>query len=63
MVDGTTRIDDINELIGTDIFSEDVETISGYIIGLLGRFCGKKTKIIETDGLIVTVEEIEKKTE
>lgn len=59
LVDGTTRIDDINELIGTDIYSNDVETISGYIIGILGRFA-LKGEVIETNGLTVIVEEIER---
>lgn len=38
IVDGRTRIDDINDMIGTDIDSEDYDTISGFIISELGYF-------------------------
>ncbi|MGL4791443.1 MAG: hemolysin family protein, partial [Anaerotignaceae bacterium] len=57
MVSGTTRIDDLNEALGTEIYSDDVETISGYIIGILGRFA-EKGEIIETDTIMAKVEEI-----
>jgi Hemolysins and related proteins containing CBS domains len=59
LVEGTTRIDDINEVLGTNIYSDEVETISGYIIGILGRFA-QQGEIIETNGLTVIVEKIQK---
>jgi putative hemolysin len=38
IVDGSVRIEDINELIGTKIESEDFDSIGGFIIGILDRF-------------------------
>ncbi len=37
IVDGSTRIDELNELIGTNIESEHYESIGGFMIQLLGR--------------------------
>ncbi len=37
IVDGSTRIEELNELIGTDIESEHYESIGGFMIQLLGR--------------------------
>jgi putative hemolysin len=37
VVDGSTRIDFLNEMIGTDIESEDFDSIGGFVIGILGR--------------------------
>lgn len=37
VVDGGTKIEDINELLGTHIESEHFDTIGGYVIELLGR--------------------------
>ncbi len=59
LVDGTTRIDDINEMLGTQLKSDDVETIGGYVIGILGRFA-LAGETVDTDGLEIKVEEIEK---
>ncbi|WP_346916164.1 hemolysin family protein [Clostridium sp.] len=38
IVGGSIRIEDINELIGTSIESEEFDSIGGFIIGVLGRF-------------------------
>ncbi|MCQ4725088.1 hemolysin family protein [Anaerotignum faecicola] len=59
LVDGTTRIDDINEMLGTRLESDDVETIGGYVIGFLGRFA-VAGETVTTDGLEIKVEEVEK---
>lgn len=37
IVDGTMRIDELNELIGTDIPTEDFDSIGGFIVGLFGE--------------------------
>jgi putative hemolysin len=37
VVDGSTRIEQLNELIGTKIESEHYDSIGGFIIGVLGR--------------------------
>lgn len=38
IVDGSVRIEDINDLIGTKIESEEFDSIGGFIIGILDRF-------------------------
>jgi putative hemolysin len=61
IVDGTARIDDVNEMIGTNIECIHAETIGGYVTVILGRFA-KKGEVVEdsTNHLVMTVEEIDK---
>ena len=59
IIDGSTHIDDVNEMIGTNIESEDFDTIGGFVIGVLGRFPQKGEKV-EYDGIKFVIEEIDK---
>ncbi len=59
IIDGSTRLDDLNELIGTKFKSEDFDTIGGYVIGMLGRF-PENGEMLEENGIKITVEETEK---
>ncbi len=45
-IDGTVRLDEINEEIGINLNSEDFESIGGYVIGLFGYF-PKKDEYVE----------------
>ncbi|MBU5593375.1 hemolysin family protein [Clostridium sp. MSJ-4] len=38
IVSGSAKLDDINDLIGTSIESEEFDSVGGFIIGQLGRF-------------------------
>lgn len=38
IVSGSVRLDDVNDLIGTAIESEEFDSVGGFIIGQLGRF-------------------------
>lgn len=60
VVDGSTRLEDLNEMVGTELFSEEVDTIAGYILVKLGNF-PKEGQEIETDGLKIVVEEMDKR--
>lgn len=60
VVDGSTRLEDFNEMVGTELICEEVDTIAGYILVKLGNF-PKEGQEIETDGLRIVVEEMEKK--
>lgn len=60
IVDGTAKIDDVNEMIGTNIESESVETIGGYIISLIGRFPAEG-EIIQDSNIIFHILEVDKK--
>ena len=45
LVDGSVKIEDINDLIGTDIHSNEFDSIGGFIIGELGKFPQLKQQI------------------
>ncbi len=48
VVEAGTNIDDVNDALGTNIPTEDFETIGGYIVGLFGRL-PKEGEEIEAD--------------
>jgi putative hemolysin len=48
LVDAGTNIEDVNEKLGTEIPSEDFETIGGFTVGLFGRL-PKEGEEIEAD--------------
>ena len=58
-VEGSTRIVDINDTIGTTLSNQEFDTIGGYIIGILGRLpeIGEE---FEEDGIKFIIENIEK---
>ena len=61
IVDGTARLDDVNEMIGTNIDCLYAETIGGYVTVLLGRFAKKGEVVNDSENhLIITVEETDK---
>lgn len=59
IIGGSAKIDDVNEMIGTRLESEDFDTIGGYIIGVLGRF-PDAGETLETDNMKVKIEEVDK---
>ena len=60
VVDGSTRLEDLNEMTGTELVCEEVDTIAGYILVKLGNFPVEGQEI-ETDGLRFVVEEMDKR--
>ena len=59
VVDGSTRLEDFNEMVGAELESDEVDTIAGYILLKLGNF-PKGGEEIELDGLRIIVEEMDK---
>lgn len=59
IVDGSTRLEDVNEMIGLRLESEDFDTIGGYVIGILGTL-PDGGEVVETDGMKIIVEEVDK---
>ncbi len=59
IIDGSVKIEDVNEMIGTRLESDDFESIGGYIIGILGRF-PKSGEELESEGIRFIVEEVDK---
>ena len=59
IVDGSTKIDDVNQELNINLKSDDFDSIGGYLIGVIGYF-PKAKEIIETDGLKFVIEQINK---
>ena len=49
VVDGSARLDDLNDLIGVNMESEEFDSIGGFIIGILGRLPEENEKIEKSD--------------
>ncbi len=54
---GRINLNDFNEVMRSDLHSEDADTLGGYLFGLIGRV-PKVGEKIEEDGLVLTVEQI-----
>lgn len=62
LIKGNADLDDVQEWLQVKLPVDDYETLSGFIIGQLGRIPGRKDKpSIEYEGLILKVEEVEEK--
>ena len=59
LVNGSFRIDDLNELIGTKIESEEFDSIGGFVLGILGRF-PEKNEEVNYENIKFIIEEIVK---
>ncbi len=63
-VDGTTDIDEIDELVGTDLPEGDYDTIGGFVISLLGYLpseVGEEPIVAEYENLRFTVLSIDER--
>jgi len=56
VVDAGTNIEDVNDELGTDIPSDDFETIGGYTVGLFGRLPSEGDEIEAGDRTKLRVE-------
>ncbi len=59
IVDGSTRLSDLSDMIGFEIESEDFDSIGGYVIGYLGRM-PKVGEEIKTNKFRLVVEKIDR---
>ena len=59
IVDGSSRLDDVSELIGVNMESEELDSVGGLIIGALGRIPEHKEEVI-IDRIKFIVEEVDK---
>ncbi|PID82648.1 MAG: hemolysin [Clostridiales bacterium] len=59
IVDGVTRIDNVNEMLDVNIESDDFDSIGGYILGEFGTL-PSKGEIIERFGLKIEILNVEK---
>ncbi len=58
-VDASAKIDDFNEVTGTNIESDDYETIGGFVLGLLGHM-PEKGETVNYEKFCFTIEDIDK---
>jgi putative hemolysin len=54
LVHGKVHVDDVNDALGTELESDEFDTIGGYVFGLFGRQPKREEKI-EFDGIRFTV--------
>lgn len=59
MLEGSTRLHDIKDIIGLDLESDEFDSIGGLIIGELGRFPEEKEKVTYNNIKFI-VEEVDK---
>lgn len=59
IVEGSAKLDDVNEALGTDFVNNDVESIGGYIIALIDRF-PQKGEVIDNDDASFEIIDIDK---
>jgi len=59
LVYGSTRIEEINEIIGTSIESEDFDSIGGFVMGIIGRL-PEAGETIEYNNIKFIAEAVEK---
>lgn len=59
LVDGSSRLEDFNDEIGSNLESDDVDTIAGYVLMCFGDF-PTVGEDIEVENLKIVVEEMEK---
>ena len=59
VVEGSTKITDVNELIGVNLESEEFDSIGGFIIGHLKRL-PEENEIIKVDNIEFRIESLDK---
>jgi len=61
IVSGAMKIDDFNELAGSDLTSDEYESVGGYVMGLAGNVPKKGTSLSDKEGnFSFVVEEVER---
>ena len=59
VVEGSARLDDVSDLIGVNMESEEFDSVGGLIIGALGRIPENNEEVV-IDRIKFVVEEVEK---
>jgi CBS domain containing-hemolysin-like protein len=58
LIEGLTRIEDVNQQLGLDLQEPDYDTIAGYVLGKLGRIA-HQDDVVEGDRVRLRVEEMD----
>ena len=59
IVNGATRLDDVNDILETDFENDEIESIGGYVISIIGRF-PEKGEVIDDEKASFVIEKIDK---
>jgi len=59
IVEGSAKIEHVNDMLGVELESAEFESIGGYVIGLLGKI-PQPGDVAQANGLKFTVEEMER---
>ena len=59
LIEGSMRIDDLNDKIGTQLTSQEYESIGGLVMEILGKV-PKEKDAIEVEGIRISVEKMDK---
>ena len=57
---GSAKLDDINDELGTELESEDYDSIGGFIIGQLDRLPEEHASVTLDNGIQLCVDKVEK---
>ena len=60
LIEGSVKLDDINDALGLHLYSEDYDSIGGYIIGQLDHLPSPGETVHTEDGLTLKVERMSK---
>lgn len=60
LVAGSYRLDDLNDEIGSDLQSEDYDSIGGYLVGLLDHFPEQGESVTSEDGYHFKAEKVDR---
>lgn len=60
VIEGSMNLDDVNERLGTDLASEDYDSLGGFIIGRLDRLPEAGDEVVTEDGIRLVVDALEK---
>jgi CBS domain containing-hemolysin-like protein len=58
-VNGSMKLDDINDALGTSFNSEDYDSIGGIIIELLDRFPAEGESVVTDDNITLTAKKVD----
>jgi putative hemolysin len=62
MINGSASLDEVKDYLDVELPVEEYDTLSGFVIGQLGRIPGKEDNpTVEFNGLVFKVEEVEEK--
>lgn len=59
VVDGSTRLEEFNKMVGSQLESDEVDTIAGYVLIILGNF-PEGGEVVEFQGMKFVIQEMDK---